>query len=65
MIKIKKDLNSFVLLGVNPVKSVNEILKDDTIELIINLTNPKEHLITYSSLENNKHVTLKTSKYEF
>ena len=56
--KNKERLKQFCdYYGVNPVKSVNEILKDDTIELIINLTNPKEHFkVTYSSLENNKHV---------
>ena len=56
--KNKERLKQFCdYYGVNPVKSVNEILKDDKIELIINLTNPKEHFnVNYRSLKNNKHV---------
>lgn len=53
-----KRLNQFcAYYQVNASKNLNEILKDNSIELVINLTNPNEHFnIIYQCLINKKHV---------
>lgn len=44
-------------LGVNSATSMDEVLNDPTIEMVINLTNPTSHaVITRASLEAGKHV---------